>query len=163
MTIKNKYPVPNVVELFDRLSRAKYFTKLDLRSGYWQVRIAAGDEPKTACVTRYGSFEFLVMPFGLTNAPATFCNLLLLYLPPNNLLLGLFTAIGQGLTTTPWFATRVRFYSLPVLLAPLSSLALDRALLSLHGEFRWSIILLMLDNTCMIIQEMGFQLSHPCL
>lgn len=76
VTIKNKYPVPNVVELFDRLSRAKYFTKLDLRSGYWQVRIAAGDEPKTACVTRYGSFEFLVMPFGLTNAPATFCNLM---------------------------------------------------------------------------------------
>lgn len=51
--------------------------------------------------------------------------LLLLYLPPNNLLLGLFTAIGQGITTTPWFATRVRFYSLPVLLAPLSSFFLS--------------------------------------
>ena len=76
VTIKNKYPVPNVTELFDRLTRARYFTKLDLRSGYWQVRIAAGDESKTTCVTRYGSFEFLVMPFGLTNAPATFCNLM---------------------------------------------------------------------------------------
>lgn len=76
ITVKNKYPVPNVADLFDRLSKAAFFTKLDLRSGYWQVRIAEGDEAKTACVTRYGSFEFLVMPFGLTNAPATFCNLM---------------------------------------------------------------------------------------
>lgn len=64
VTIKNKYPVPLVEDLFDRLSKATYFTKLDLRSGYWQVRIAAGDEGKTTCVTRYGLYEFLVMPFG---------------------------------------------------------------------------------------------------
>ncbi|RVX13375.1 Transposon Ty3-I Gag-Pol polyprotein [Vitis vinifera] len=76
VTIKNKYPIPLVAELFDRLSKASYFTKLDLRSGYWQVRIAAGDEGKTTCVTWYGSYEFLVMPFGLTNAPNTFCNLM---------------------------------------------------------------------------------------
>ena len=76
VTVKNKYPVPNAADLFDRLTKASYFTKLDLRSGYWQVRIAVGDESKTTCVTRYGSFEFLVMPFGLTNAPATFCNLM---------------------------------------------------------------------------------------
>ena len=76
VTVKNKYHVPNVADLFNRLSKAAYFTKLDLRSGYWQVRIANGDELKTACVTRYGSYEFLVMPFGLTNAPATFCNLM---------------------------------------------------------------------------------------
>ena len=58
VTIKNKYPIPNVANLFDHLSHAKYFTKLDLRSGYWQVRIATGDEAKTACVTRYKSYEF---------------------------------------------------------------------------------------------------------
>ena len=58
VTIKNKYSIPVTAELFDRLSKASYFTKLDLRSGYWQVRIAAGDEGKTTCVTRYESYSF---------------------------------------------------------------------------------------------------------
>jgi len=61
--------------LFDQLGDARYFTKLDLRSGYSEVCIAEGDDLKTAHMIRYGSFEFLVMPFGLTNALATFCTL----------------------------------------------------------------------------------------
>ena len=76
VTVKNKYLVPLIQDLFDRLCKATYFTKLDLRSGYWQVRIIEEVEPKTTCVTWYGSYEFLVMPFGLTNALATFCNLI---------------------------------------------------------------------------------------
>ncbi|XP_021775623.1 uncharacterized protein LOC110739487 [Chenopodium quinoa] len=76
LTVRNHYPIPLVADLFDQLGDVVYFTKLDLRSGYHQVRIAQGDEPKTACVTRYGAFEWLVMPFGLTNAPPTFCTLM---------------------------------------------------------------------------------------
>ena len=71
VTIKNKYHVPLGDDLFDCLCKASYFTKLDLRSGYWQVRIAVGDEVKTICLTRYGSYKFLVMSFGLTNALVT--------------------------------------------------------------------------------------------
>ena len=74
--MKNKSPIPLTAELFDRLEKARYFTKLDLRSGYLQVWIAEGDEEKTTFVTRYDSYEIMVMLFGLINAPATFCNLM---------------------------------------------------------------------------------------
>ena len=76
VTVKNSYPLPRIDDLFDRLVEAKYFSRIDLRSGYHQIRIAQGDEEKTACRTRYGSFEFLVMPFGLCNAPMTFTTLM---------------------------------------------------------------------------------------
>jgi hypothetical protein len=72
VTVKDRTPLPLMAELRERLGRAKIFTKLDLKNGYNLIRIAEGDEWKTAFRTRYGLFEYLVMPFGLCNAPGTF-------------------------------------------------------------------------------------------
>jgi len=75
ITIKNRYPLPRISELHDRIRGAKWFTTLDLRGAYNLIRMKEGEEWKTAFRTRYGHYEYLVMPFGLTNAPASFQSL----------------------------------------------------------------------------------------
>ncbi|KAK1627572.1 hypothetical protein QYE76_001887 [Lolium multiflorum] len=76
VTIKNKYPLPRIQDLFDQVQGAGVFSKIDLRPGYHQIKIKKEDVPKTAFVSRYGHHEYLVVPFGLTNAPAIFMNLM---------------------------------------------------------------------------------------
>ncbi|GJV55752.1 putative reverse transcriptase domain-containing protein [Tanacetum coccineum] len=77
MTVKNRYPLPRIDDLFDQLQGSQFFSKIDLKSGYHQLRVHEDDIPKTAFRTRYGHFEFTVMLFGLTNTPTIFMNLMI--------------------------------------------------------------------------------------
>ncbi|GJY09655.1 retrotransposon protein, putative, ty3-gypsy subclass [Tanacetum coccineum] len=89
LTVKNRYPLPKIDDLFEQLQGSSVSSKIDLRSGYHQLRVRDEDIPKTTFRTRYGHYEFQVMPFGLTNAPAVFMDLmnrvsLILALPEGN-------------------------------------------------------------------------------
>ena len=82
VVVKNRYPLPRIDDLFDQLSGARVYSKIELRVGYHQLRVREVDIPKTTFRTRYGHFEFIVMPYGLTNAPIAFMDLMHMVFQP---------------------------------------------------------------------------------
>ena len=76
VTIKNKYPLPRIDDLFDQLQGARVFSKIDLRFGFYQLKVKSENIEKTTFWTRYGYYEFLIMPFGVTHVPVTFMDLI---------------------------------------------------------------------------------------
>jgi hypothetical protein len=102
VTIKNKYPLPQIGDLINQLRQAKFFSKIDLRSGYHQMKIRPKDIHKTAFVTRYGQYEYIVVSFGLTNAPAYFMNMMnKVFMDESGKCEASFQELKTRLTTTP--------------------------------------------------------------
>ncbi|GJZ86337.1 putative reverse transcriptase domain-containing protein [Tanacetum coccineum] len=96
LTVKNRYPLPRIDDLFDQLQGSSVYSKIELRSGYHQLRVCDEDIPKMAFRTRYGHYEFQVMPFGLTNAPADILSKFWSYLRRNNCLAGYYRRFIEG-------------------------------------------------------------------
>ena len=102
VTIKNTYPLPWIDDFFDQLQRVSYFSKINLRSGYRQLRVRGEDVPKSAFQTTYAHYEFFVMSFGLTNASTTFIDLMNRCFKVTSIRLLLFSL------TTPWYIRKMR-------------------------------------------------------
>nr|GFB76151.1 putative reverse transcriptase domain-containing protein [Tanacetum cinerariifolium] len=122
LTVKNRYPLPRIDDLFDQLQGSSVYSKIDLRSGYHQLRVREEYIPKTAFRTRYGHYEFQVMPFGLTNAPAVFMDLM-------NRFLG-HMIDSQGIHVVPAKIESVKDWASP------KSLTEIRQFLGLAGYYR---------------------------